>query len=150
MADKYLYDPNSPIRNEEFYIPVLECMVTSPLLDDTGKIRPRDRLALAQKNRPGTQALDFTYTLASGKQGTLHGLSADYTVFHQPPRLPCLCGNHCRYEKVDCFQSVVIRKQNEDTCTLYRYGTGRMAETPFRFSGYLAERIRQKTNYIKS
>lgn len=80
LADKYLYDPNSPMRNEELYIPVLECMVTSPLLDDTGKIRPRDRLALAQKNRPGTRALDFTYTLASGKQGTLHGLSAGYTV----------------------------------------------------------------------
>ena len=24
LADKYLYDPNSPMRNEEFYIPVLE------------------------------------------------------------------------------------------------------------------------------
>lgn len=40
------------MRNEEFYIPVLECMVTSPLLDDTEKIRPRDRLALAQKTAP--------------------------------------------------------------------------------------------------
>ena len=26
LADKYLYDPNAPTRNEEFYIPVLEAM----------------------------------------------------------------------------------------------------------------------------
>lgn len=80
LADKYLYDPNSPMRNEEFYIPVLESMLASPLLNESEKIRPKDRLNLAQKNRPGTTALDFTYTLASGKQGTLHGLSADYTI----------------------------------------------------------------------
>lgn len=80
LADKYLYDPNSPMRNEEFYIPVLESMLASPLLNESEKIRPKDRLNLAQKNRPGTRALDFTYTLASGKQGTLHGLSADYTI----------------------------------------------------------------------
>ena len=33
LADKYLYDPNSPMRNEEFYIPVLDAMLTSPLLE---------------------------------------------------------------------------------------------------------------------
>lgn len=80
LADKYLYDPNSPMRNEEFYIPVLEAMIASPILDEAEKIRPQDRLDLARKNRPGTRALDFTYTLASGKQGTLYGLSADYTI----------------------------------------------------------------------
>lgn len=80
IAGKYLYDPNSPARNEEFYIPVLESMVASPSLDETEKIRPMDRLQLAQKNRPGTKALDFTYTLASGQQGTLHNLSAGHTI----------------------------------------------------------------------
>ena len=80
LADKYLYDPNSPIRNEEFYIPVLESLLESPLLNDTEKIRPKARLKLAYKNRPGTSALDFTYTLASGVQGTLHNLKADYTI----------------------------------------------------------------------
>lgn len=80
LADKYLYDPNSPMRNEEFYIPILESMVASPLLEDVEKIRPLNRLQLAKKNRPGTRALDFTYTFSSGKQGTLHSLSADYTI----------------------------------------------------------------------
>lgn len=80
LADKYLYDPNSPFRSEEIYIPVLESMIASPLLSELEKIRPEERLRLAKKNRPGTKALNFTYTLASGVQGTLHGIKADYTL----------------------------------------------------------------------
>ena len=80
LADKYLYDPNSPMRNEELYISVLDAMLKSPILDDTEKIRPKARRALAQKNRIGTKALDFTYTLANGKQGTLYALKAPYTL----------------------------------------------------------------------
>ena len=51
LADKYLYDPNSPMRNEELYISVLDAMLKSPILDDTEKIRPKARRSLAQKNR---------------------------------------------------------------------------------------------------
>lgn len=80
LADKYLYDPNSPMRNEELYISVLDAMLKSPILDDTEKIRPKARRSLAQKNRIGTKALDFTYTLANGKQGTLYALKAPYTL----------------------------------------------------------------------
>lgn len=80
QADKYLYDPNSPIRNEEFYIAALEAMTSSTLLNDTEKIRPQDRLKMAQKNRVGTKALNFTYTLASGATGNLYQCPTEYTV----------------------------------------------------------------------
>ncbi|MFV0586301.1 DUF5106 domain-containing protein [Bacteroides reticulotermitis] len=80
LADKYLYDPNSPMRNEEFYIPVLEAMIASPLLNETDKIRPIARLKLAEKNRIGTKALDFTYTLASGAQNSLYHIKSRYTL----------------------------------------------------------------------
>lgn len=82
LADKYLYDPNSPFRNEEFYIPVLETMVSSPLLNDADKIRPTDRLNMAFKNRLGARAANFTYTLQSGKQGTLNNLNTDYIIIY--------------------------------------------------------------------
>ena len=62
LADKYLYDPNSPMRNEEFYIPVLEAMAASPVLEEIEKVRPKARLELAQKNRIGTKAINFTCT----------------------------------------------------------------------------------------
>lgn len=80
LADKYLYDPNSPMRNEELYIPVLEALTASPMLNETEKIRPQARLELAQKNRLGTKALNFTYTLDSGAKGTLYQFPAEYTL----------------------------------------------------------------------
>lgn len=80
MADKYLYDPNSPMRHEEHYISVLDLLLASPVLDDAEKIRPQARRTLAQRNRLGTRALDFVYTLASGQTGTLHSLRSPYTL----------------------------------------------------------------------
>ena len=40
MMEKYLYDPNSPLRNEEMYIAVLEYLTESSSLSDVEKIRP--------------------------------------------------------------------------------------------------------------
>ncbi|MCS2421900.1 DUF5106 domain-containing protein [Bacteroides fragilis] len=91
LADKYLYDPNSPMRNEELYIPVLEALTASPMLNETEKIRPQARLELAQKNRLGTKALNFTYTLDSGAKGTLYQFPAEYTLLfiNNPGRHAC-------------------------------------------------------------
>lgn len=80
LAEKYLYDPNSPMRNEELYIPVLDAMLESTVLDDTEKILPKGRRDLAEQNRLGRQAENFTYTLVSGKSGTLYGVKANYTL----------------------------------------------------------------------
>lgn len=80
LADKYLYDPNSPMRNEELYISVLDALLASPVLNDTEKIRPEKRRELAQKNRIGAKAIDFTYTLESGKQGSLYRLNTPYII----------------------------------------------------------------------
>lgn len=80
LADKYLYDPNSPMRNEELYISVLDILLAAPVLNETEKIRPQARRKLAQKNRISTKAFDFTYTLASGKQGNLYSLHTPYIL----------------------------------------------------------------------
>lgn len=92
LAEKYLYDPNSPFRNEEFYIPVLEYIVSSPDLAEVYKIRPRYRLELALKNRPGDVAVDFAYTLPDGKGGRLSEVKSEYTVlfFNNPDCADCI------------------------------------------------------------
>jgi hypothetical protein len=84
LYEKYLYDPNSPMRNDEFYIPVLEEMLESPVVKE--KIRPAYLLELAKRNRPGEKATDFTYTLTDGKKATLHSIRSDYTLlfFYNP------------------------------------------------------------------
>jgi hypothetical protein len=79
-AERYLYDPISPFRNDEYYIPFLEHIVNTSVIDDTHKIRPRYVLDLTRKNRPGNMAENLQYTTANGRRGTLHDIKADYLL----------------------------------------------------------------------
>lgn len=89
LAEKYLYDPNSPFRDEEYYITVLESVLANPALDQWERIRPQEQLRMALKNRVGTTAADFRYTLGSGESGTLHKIKSPYTlVFINNPGCP--------------------------------------------------------------
>ena len=106
LADKYLYDPNSPMRNEEFYIPVLDAMLASPILEEIEKVRPKARRELAQKNRIGTKALNFNYTLASGAQGSLYQQKSDYTLlFINNP------GCHACTETIEALKNAPVINQ---------------------------------------
>lgn len=93
LAEKYLYTPDSPMQSEEHFIPFLEELVRTPLLDETEKSRPRFLLSAALKNRPGTTAADFAYHTRNGRQQTLHNTPS-------APRLLLLFYNpdcsHCR------------------------------------------------------
>ncbi len=80
LYEKYLYEPNSPFLNEEYYIPVLETTVNSKILTDTSKSRYLFQLDLAKKNRVGQIANNFTFTLLSGKKGTLYDINSKYTI----------------------------------------------------------------------
>src|SRR5699024_5958564 len=62
LAEHYLDDPNSPMRNEEHYILFLEALLSLPGLPEAERIRPAYRLETTRKNRPGTIAADFAYT----------------------------------------------------------------------------------------
>lgn len=77
LAEKYLYDPNSPMRNENIYIEVLRNIVSNAKLDEIYKVRPRYQLELAMKNRVGDKAADFTYTTENGGKAKLYGTTAD-------------------------------------------------------------------------
>ena len=77
LADKYLYEPNSPMYNEELHILVLRSLLGNPGLDDWDKERPRYLLEMALKNRPGDVAADFTYRTRDGAMNRLSGIKAD-------------------------------------------------------------------------
>jgi hypothetical protein len=86
MFEKYLYDFNSPFRNEEMYLPVIEQLEKSPLIPEERKSSLRFQKEMAQKNRVGTRAANFSYTLPSGKSHELHKLTSEYTllIFSNP------------------------------------------------------------------
>ena len=77
MEDHYFNDPNSPYRNEEFYLPVVKYILKSTLGDEAAKSRAEFLLPRLSLNRLGEVAADFTYTLKNGRTGTLHGVNAD-------------------------------------------------------------------------
>lgn len=77
LEEKYLYDVNSPFRNEEFYLPVLRHILAWPDIQPETRARAQHDLPLFSLNRLGEVAADFTYTLRNGRTGTLHSIQAD-------------------------------------------------------------------------
>ena len=109
LFEKYLYDPNSPMRNEEVYIVALDYIVASPKVNETNKIRPRFQLEHLNKNRPGQIATDFTYILANGKREKMHDIKSDYLViFFNNPGCPA-----CKQIQFGFEQSPVILRMQE-------------------------------------
>lgn len=91
LYERFLYDPNSPLRNEEFYIAVLDYIIGSSQTDETAKERADFKLKMLLKNRIGNLATNFTYTLPSGKTGTLYGIKSQYVMvfFYNPDCRAC-------------------------------------------------------------
>ena len=91
LAERYLYEPNSPMRNEELYIPFLKQIIENPHVDDLLKTRPRYQWEMAMKNRPGDGAADFVFSLKNETKSSLHQLKSDYTVlfFNNPDCTDC-------------------------------------------------------------
>ena len=80
IARHYLDDPNSPMRNEELYIPFLERFASDPRLSEAKRERSAYRLEQAMKNRPGTRAADFRLVTREGGTSTLLRELGDTTL----------------------------------------------------------------------
>lgn len=80
VSTMILHDPNSPLRNDEYYIPILEELIESPHMDEYDRIIFEHDLAIARKNRIGETAADFTYTTADGRESRMHDVDARYTL----------------------------------------------------------------------
>lgn len=78
--EHYLYDPNSPIRNDELYVNVLEEELASETLAEIYKERTKYQLTMLKKNRVGTKAANFNFKLPSGKKNSLWNLKSEYIL----------------------------------------------------------------------
>ncbi len=106
LGDKYLYEPNSPMHNEELHILMLEAIVNNPRISEEDKIRPRFLLEMAQKNRPGSVAADFTAYLHDGTGIRLSDIEAEYIlIFFNDPEC-----HDCRRVKERLSYSPHIKK----------------------------------------
>lgn len=82
LGNKYLYEPNSPMHNEDLHILVLKALLNNPALSDEEKERPRFLLEMALKNRPGDKAADFDYIDRKGHKGRLSEIKAEYVLLY--------------------------------------------------------------------
>ena len=89
LSEVVLHDPNSPLRNDEKYIPVLEAAVKYPFYDEYERMPYEFDLKVAMQNRVGHRANDFTYTLASERSARMYSVKADYLlIFISNPGCP--------------------------------------------------------------
>ena len=109
LAEGVLHDPNSPLRNDEKYIPVLEAAVASPLYDEYERMPYEYDLKVAMQNRVGHKANDFTYTLSSERSARMYNVKAEYLlIFISNPGCPM-----CRDIREQLMASPLLNELSE-------------------------------------
>lgn len=91
LASRYFYDPNSPLRSEECWLPLATRLSQSELVDETARGRYAWEARMCSLNRPGTIAADFQFTDISGRRRTMHSIKADrlLLIFGNPDCTAC-------------------------------------------------------------
>jgi hypothetical protein len=92
LAYKYFYDPNSPLRNEEYYLPFVSRYATYAGLSDVEKSKHERDARLCALNRIGTRATDFRFCDRHGKIRHLYDIEAELTLmfFSNPGCNACM------------------------------------------------------------
>ena len=95
LVDQVLYNPMSPMRNEEMYIMFLREFLRCDSFPDNLRLREVENLRLVSQNQPGMIANDFRFIDRDGVTATLHSLftpeerSKLLLVFYDPDCSNC-------------------------------------------------------------
>lgn len=91
LVEKYLYDPNSPLRNEDYYGVYAEHLSKSEFIDDVLKEKYARQARLSMLNKVGTKAADFTFSDKNGRKHTLYGIKSELVLlfFSNPGCTAC-------------------------------------------------------------
>lgn len=92
IMEKYLYDPNSPMRNEDFYGPYVARLSQCEFVDEGMRQAHAFDARMCTLNRVGTEAADFRFSDVKGKTHRLYDIKADYTIlfFSNPGCTACM------------------------------------------------------------
>ncbi len=92
LADKYFYDPNSPLRNEDNYHAFVKRLAKYEGFDEAVRSRYAFEADMTALNRTGTIAADFRFADRNGRIQTLHGIHAPLTLlfFSNPGCNACM------------------------------------------------------------
>ena len=88
ITEKYLYNFDSPIYSEDYYLLFLRNILdTSLAKNDPRSVRLKFRLDALNKNRPGMLAANFAYTTRRGAKATLRATPVSsrlLLIFYDP------------------------------------------------------------------
>ncbi len=92
LVEKYLYDPNSPMRNEDLYGLYAERLSNCGFVDDGKRKAYEYDARMCALNRIGTKAADFRFEDRNGRVRRLYDVKADFTVlfFSNPGCEACM------------------------------------------------------------
>ena len=90
--EKYFYDPNSPMRNEDYYLPFVSKYASYEGLSEVERGKYAREARLCGLNMIGTKAADFRFSDKNGKIRNLYGVKAPYTLlfFSNPGCEACM------------------------------------------------------------
>ena len=92
LVDKYLFDPNSPLRDEDLYGAYASRLAAYEGYTEVQKEKYARDARLCALNKVGTKAADFRFADRRGKIKTLYGVEAPYTLlfFSNPGCEACM------------------------------------------------------------
>lgn len=120
--DHYLYNPNSPVRNDLYYEPIVSFAIDSTQLNEADLFRYQSKLKLLKKNKVGEIAEDFSFLTAKGTELRLADIKGSFILlfFYEPG-----C-SHCEKSLAD-FRSVqgfeeLINQKIVQAVAVYPFG----------------------------
>ena len=80
LLERYLYDPNSPMRNEDLCLPLFNCILGSSFMQPSQQQYYSWQAKMCAMNQVGTGAADFSFIDTKGKSWKLYNVDAEYLV----------------------------------------------------------------------
>ena len=92
LVEKYLFDPNSPLRDEDLYGAYASRLAAYEEYTEVQKGKYARDARLCALNKVGSKAADFRFADRRGKMRTLYGVKAPYTLlfFSNPGCEACM------------------------------------------------------------
>ena len=80
LVSDYLYDPNSPYRDEDLYLPFVQGMLSSPFTMENVKAGYRFEEEMGGLNERGSVAANFRFKDLKGRKLDLYGIDTEYVL----------------------------------------------------------------------
>ncbi|WP_025843103.1 DUF5106 domain-containing protein [Porphyromonas gingivicanis] len=140
--ERYLYEPQSPFFNEEYYLPIVEWLAETPKIDLTTQEKTKYFARLMKRNRVGYLAEDFQFLTSDSVSYTLSNFRGKATIlmFYSPGCHSCQEVIAKMKENIELRQLIQSKKSNllfinaEDNWDVWR---GSIEELPsFGIAGF--------------